>query len=330
MTEQFTDREWEELASMLSDEKDEHNGLLGRFNEGDSGNSARQWKNLRAMSDGREIDVDKAWNNVQSRLAENDLAEDTSADLRIGFMRSTFFRAAAAAIILITISVAGYFLNDAGYLSRKNTVIAANDQKNVLVSLPDGSRIYLNRNSKFSYRNNFGKHGRNVALEGEAFFEIAPDTSKPFIIDAGKAMVKVVGTTFNVITSNKEESVEVFVTTGKVLLSDQSGSHSLMLNPGDVGTMSGATTEKNTNHNPNYISWKTGYLDYNGQKLSVVFKDLKRVYNMDIVADDPSILEYPWSSPIDNVEEETIIRLICASFNLSYTKDGNVYHLTKK
>ena len=51
---------------------------------------------------------------------------------------------------------------------------------------------------------------------------------------------------------------------------------------------------------------------------------------MDIVADDPDILENPWHSPIDNLPQETIIRLICTSFNLSYTKDGNVYHLSKK
>jgi hypothetical protein len=51
---------------------------------------------------------------------------------------------------------------------------------------------------------------------------------------------------------------------------------------------------------------------------------------MDIVADDPAILENPWHSPIDNSSEETIINLICLSFNLSYTKDGNVYHLSKK
>ena len=51
---------------------------------------------------------------------------------------------------------------------------------------------------------------------------------------------------------------------------------------------------------------------------------------MDIVADDPSILENPWSSPIDNLQEETIIQVICNTFNLSCTKDGDVYHLSKK
>jgi uncharacterized Fe-S cluster protein YjdI len=94
--------------------------------------------------------------------------------------------------------------------------------------------------------------------------------------------------------------------------------------------MNSKTSGKTLNSDPNYLSWNTGYLDYGGQKLSVVFKDLKRVYNMDIVADDPLILENPWSSPIDNSSQETIIRLICTSFNLSYTKDGNVYHLSKK
>ena len=103
-------------------------------------------------------------------------------------------------------------------MSKKITVVAGNDQKNILVSLPDGSKIYLNRNSEFSYRKNFGKHGRNVKLTGEAFFEISPDVSKPFIIDAGKAKVKVVGTSFNVITNNRESAVEVFVKTGKVML----------------------------------------------------------------------------------------------------------------
>jgi hypothetical protein len=51
---------------------------------------------------------------------------------------------------------------------------------------------------------------------------------------------------------------------------------------------------------------------------------------MDIVADDSLILDNPWRSPIVNADEETIINLICRSFNLGYTKDGNVYHLSKK
>jgi ferric-dicitrate binding protein FerR (iron transport regulator) len=326
--EKFTDKEWEELASILSDENGEHTELIGRFTDGDDNNSARKWKEL-GMSNTENIDIDKAWNNVHSRLSENNLLT-AEKSLKVTFVRSTLLKVAAVALILLSVGSAAMYLNNAGYFSKKVSVIAGIDQKNILVSLPDGSKVYLNRNSEFSYKSNFGKHGRNVSLTGEAFFEISPDVTKPFIIDAGKAKVKVVGTTFNVITNNSQSAVEVFVKTGKVIVSDESGSQTIQLDPGYVGTMNSNTSGKKINENPNYISWKTGYLDYDNQKLSVVFTDLKRVYNMNIIADDNSILENPWSSPIVNLKEETIIQLICNTFNLSYTRDGDVYRLSKK
>jgi ferric-dicitrate binding protein FerR (iron transport regulator) len=327
--ERFTDKEWAELASILSDEKGEQTDLLDRFMAGDTNNSGKIWKDLKNMNNQEEIDVDKAWNNVHSRLIENGI-KTSESPVRISFMRSTIMQIAAVGLILLGLGTAAIYMNNSDYLSKKITVVAGNDQKNILVSLPDGSSVYLNRNSEFSYRKNFGIRGRDVKLTGEAFFEISPDVSKPFIIDAGKAKVKVVGTSFNVITNNRESAVEVFVKTGKVLVSNNSGSQSIQLDPGFVGTVNSKASAKIVNSDPNYLSWKTGYLYYSDQKLSVVFNDLKKVYNMDIVADDPLILENPWHSPIDNSSQETIIRLICTSFNLGYTKDGNVYHLSKK
>ncbi|MGC1389862.1 MAG: FecR family protein, partial [Bacteroidales bacterium] len=202
----FTDQEWEELASILSDEKGEQTDLLDRFMAGDKNNSGNKWKELKNMNNLEKIDVDKAWNNVHSRLI-NDGLKTSESPVRISFIRTRIMRVAAVALILLSIGTASIYVNNSGYLSKKITVVAGNDQKNLLVSLPDGSKIYLNRNSEFSYRKNFGRHGRDVRLTGEAFFEISPDVSKPFIIDAGKAKVKVVGTSFNVITNNRESAV---------------------------------------------------------------------------------------------------------------------------
>ena len=327
--ERFTDKEWEELASLLSEEKSEQTDLLNRFMAEDIYNTGKQWKELRNMSSEKEINVDKAWNNVYSRLNENGL-KTNNGPARISFMRSTFMRVAVVALIILSLGTTVVYLNNTGSFSKKITVATGNEQKNLLVALPDGSRIFLNRNTEFSYRANLGKHRRDVRLTGEAFFDISADASKPFIIDAGNAKVKVVGTSFNVITENSESAVEVYVKTGKVMLSDNSGSQSMVLDTGFVGTMDSKISGKTLNRNPNYLAWNTGLLVYNGQKLDVVFNDLKRVYNMDIVADDPGILENTWTSPIDNQPQDTIIRLICASFNLSYTKDGSVYHLSKK
>jgi ferric-dicitrate binding protein FerR (iron transport regulator) len=97
-----------------------------------------------------------------------------------------------------------------------------------------------------------------------------------------------------------------------------------------VGKIDSKISDKSLNNDPNYLAWNTGMLIYDGQTLDIVFRDLKRVYNLDIVADDPSILDEIWTAPINNQAQETIIRLICYSFNLGYKKDGNVYHLSKK
>jgi ferric-dicitrate binding protein FerR (iron transport regulator) len=217
-------------------------------------------------------------------------------------------------------------------MSHKTIVATTDNQKNLQVTLPDGSNIFLNRNTRLSYRENFGRRRRNVTLSGEAFFEITPDEKNPFTIDAGKASIKVLGTSFNVITSNYDSAVEVFVKTGKVMVSDNEGTKNLILDPGYIGTMDSKLSEKSVNNDPNYMSWNTGVLLYDGQTLEVVFRDLKKVYNMDIVVDDPKILENTWTTngPVDNESQETIIRLICGTFNLSYTKVGNVYHLAEK
>lgn len=289
----------------------------------------REWEELSVTFSNGEVDVDKAWDKLQGRIAE---IEPHSKENMPPVRRLTgiLIRIAAVALIILGLGLTAIYLSNNGVFSKTIIAVTGTDEKNLLVELPDGSKIFLNRNTELSYKSDFGRSGRNVKLNGEAFFEISPDASKPFIIDAGNAYVRVVGTSFNVITSNSDSAVEVFVTTGKVVLSDKSESRSLDLEPGYVGNFDLNSSAKVINENPNYLAWNTGKLVYTGQKLDIVFKDLKRVYNMDIVADDPSILENPWSSPIGSGTQETIILLICRSFNLSFTKEGDVYHLVKK
>lgn len=326
----YTEKEWIEFASSLSDEKDVQNDLLKRFMAEDVYNISSQWKELKNMNRETIINVDKAWNNVQARI-KTGFTQTRRDSLYISFLRSTFMRVAAVALLILSLGITGLYISNKDVFSKKITVATNNDQKNLLVSLPDGSKIVLNRNTRFSYHANFGKQSRNVRLTGEAFFDISRDTLKPFIIDAGNASVKVVGTSFNVITNNSEAACEVYVKTGKVMLTDNSGSQSVILDPEFIGTVNLISSGKTLNKNPNYLAWTTNKLFYNGQKLEVVFHDLKRVYNMDIVAEDNSITDnIIWTSPIETQSQDTIIRLICGSFNLSYTKDGSVYHLMKK
>jgi ferric-dicitrate binding protein FerR (iron transport regulator) len=320
----FTEKELKEYASVLSGE----NGNLSPEMDEGLNLIKEQWKGLEEMNRNEKVDVDKAWNNVYSRIQEEEIR--TANYEKTIPVRSRFLQIAASLILLAGLGAMTYYFADSGLVTRKITVTASEDQRNISIDLPDGSHVFLNRNSRLTYPSGFRKDSRMVKLTGEAYFDIAPDASKPFIIDAGKANVRVVGTSFNVITENTESSVEVYVKTGKVLLSDKTGEKSLILDPGFVGRLNSESLIKSVNTDPNYLSWNTGRLVYKNQKLEVVFKDLKKVYNMDIVADDPSIPQNPWTSPIDYQPQDRIIQMICLSFNLNYTKDGNVYHLSKK
>ena len=83
-------------------------------------------------------------------------------------------------------------------------------------TLPDGSVVALNSNSKLVFPKQFNGDTREVTIEGEAFFDVKPNPEKPFIINAGKAQIKVVGTSFNVSAYPETETLEVVVKTGKV------------------------------------------------------------------------------------------------------------------
>ena len=78
-------------------------------------------------------------------------------------MRSTFMRVAASSSYYFkSWDLTAIYLNNTGIFSKKITIATGNDQKNLLVALPDGSRIFLNRNSEFSYRSNFGKQQQGM------------------------------------------------------------------------------------------------------------------------------------------------------------------------
>ena len=149
-TENYTDKEWEELSSILSDEKNGNKDLLSRFMAEDRHDTIKYWKELREMNNDKEIDVDKAWNKLYSRLNENGLITETPV-VRKNIFRTVYFRVAAIALLLLGLGSGLLYINDKSLLSRNTIVATTDNQKNLQVTLPDGSNIYLNRNTKLSY-----------------------------------------------------------------------------------------------------------------------------------------------------------------------------------
>lgn len=315
--EQLNDREWADAAAWLSGEKSSGDEAA-RLLISEEGDIMKKWNDV-SYTDDDIVDVDRAWDKLNGRIE----AEKPVIPLQRRSFMQTFIRIAA---MVILVAGMGWLVFEVA-APEKLTVASGADERNIEVLLADGSKIYLNRDSRLTYPKEFGRNNRKVSLDGEAFFDIAPDASKPFIIDAGKATVRVLGTSFNVMTDNGHNEVEVLVATGKVQVTSADGVQSVTLDPEYVGKVSTAGSSQAINTNANYLSWHTDMLVYDGERLEVVFKDLSRTYNIDITAGDPAINDYRLTSPFERQPHDTIIKLICTTFNLRSVGGEGTYTL---
>lgn len=314
-------QEWDDAAAWLSGEETGKENAARLLLEEEEG-LIKKWNDIKMAEPKENIDVDKAWDMVNRRI-ESDVKVDKIR--RISFMPSLL---KIAAMVIVVFGL-GWLLFEYA-TPEKVTVTAEGGQKNIEVTLPDGSRVFLNHDSHLIYPESFGRNNRKVRLEGEAFFDIRPNPAKPFTIDAGHARVKVLGTSFNVITDNGNDEVEVYVSTGTVMLSSNDGSRSLTLEPGYIGKLSGSKSDSGLNTNENYLSWTSGTLNFDGERLEVVFRDLKRSFNINIIASDPSINDFRLTSLFENQPHDTIVQVICTTFNLTAVKEGETYTLSRR
>lgn len=199
---------------------------------------------------------------------------------RIALPTWTHYAVAAVAVLLIGL----FILKPFGGSGDMQTIVAQAD--NTPVMLADGSKVSLRAGSKLTHPEKFNGDTRGVTLEGEGFFEVTRDEQHPFIISAGAADVTVLGTSFDVQTG--EAQTVVTVATGKVKVADK-GTASVILTPGQRGTVGSGKAKSELAANANYLFWKTGVLEYNATPLTDVVAEMNRLLSPATVTLDASL-----------------------------------------
>jgi len=143
---------------------------------------------------------------------------------------------AAVVAVFLTSSiflVSGYRKRTAFAESAKEVVITAPAGQKAKILLPDRSGVWLNSGAVLSYRTDFGATDRTVKISGEAFFDVSRDESKPFLVEAGDLVVRVLGTRFNVNSAAESKNTFVSLLSGSVdVVSAKNGSLIASLSPG--------------------------------------------------------------------------------------------------
>lgn len=266
-----------------------------------------------------DFDTDNAWNEVKSKITNKQLAEKSTPALNLNLNKWMQIAAMLAIVIGFSIfSYKGYHK----YFSTHITFVSELQESGQTIILPDGSSVSLNGKSELTYPRKFTQQERKVILSGEGFFDIVKNPSKPFIIIAKNAEIKVLGTSFNVIAN--ENKVEVLVESGKVQFKGiQNPNNSLILEKGDFGILSENDLQKSILKDENYLSWKTHRMIFKEMELKEVAKVIERTYRVSIKFDNDSIAKNHINTAFDNDPLNRVLNNICLSYNLIYEKSGN-------
>lgn len=287
-------------------------------------------------SEEKEI-VNHAWERLRAKLMEDDLLPESIASTgskastsNIARTITPLIKIAAAISLLVVLSFTAYLITNQ-WTGKKSLITAVTGtNEKLMVELPDGSTVHLNRNSELKYKSAFKGEIRKVQVTGEALFDVNPDKEKPFIVETPNAKIRVTGTKFNVLTDNGNNEVEVMVMSGQVIITDKNGMQEMVLDPDLIGTMGNTQPTMFRNNDPNYLSWSTEILTYDGTSLDKTFRDLKRVHNIEVRVSDKAIFDKKISTTFDRQSPQTIISIICTTFNLEFEISDSIYYLSEK
>jgi ferric-dicitrate binding protein FerR (iron transport regulator) len=158
------------------------------------------------------------------------------------------------------------------------------------VELADGTKVWLNAGSKMAFPDRFTGSKREVFLEGEAFFNVTPDKSRPFFVRTKEIVIRVLGTKFNVSAYEADNEVMTVLVEGSVSMRENKGLNLLgketILKAHQIGSFNKAdlTTKVNDESQVEiYTAWTEGWFPFCKEPLSNVFKKVERYYNVQFV-----------------------------------------------
>ncbi|NDV58287.1 FecR family protein [Bacteroides sp. 519] len=167
-------------------------------------------------------------------------------------------------------------------VANTNTLFVPAGQR-AQITLQDGTTVWLNAQSTLTYPSHFFTNERKVSISGEAYFEVAKDKSKPFIVDAGGNQIKVLGTQFNVYCYPNAEVVQTSLLEGSIEMYPQNSTEGITLKPNQQITISDNKAVVSTIKNFEAFLWKEGVYSFENERLDNIIKKLELYYDVNII-----------------------------------------------
>lgn len=275
-----------------------------------------------------EVDLDRNWSSIQNKLGWDAEKEANPTQIREIRSRSSIWLKIAAMVILASGVAFTFFDNIKGLsFGDKAELISvtgnAHESGFRSVLLPDGSSVVLNNDAEISYSADFkNEKTRKVELKGEAFFDVARNESKPFIITTKEGTgVTVLGTSFNVKSGAKYTIVSVV--TGKVQVANKHVNGEIVVTKGQRAIYDQNAIAKSEIYDVNDLAWKTGVLEFKSNDLPYVIDKLEAHYKVSIEIKNEKINNCSITTRLENQPLSSAIEILSAILSADIKLEGD-------
>lgn len=233
----------------------------------------------------------------------------------------------AAAILILLATSLLFFLRDPEPVHLQ----ALAGKETEFIRLEDGSQVHLKAGASLSYPQAFGKKERSLELSGNAFFEVASDESRPFIITTSEAEIQVLATSFYVEQDLPDHLLAVSVTSGRVMVySPDGGFDEAILEEGQRGMLMETKREIEVSglEDMNFLAWKTSRLVFDDESLENVFRLLEQNYDISVEAPD-DVMELRLTARFVDEDFRDIMQSISLVFGLELTEEDKQFTVAR-
>jgi transmembrane sensor len=268
-----------------------------------------------------EFDTNAAWEKFRAKVESAGGKRQKTTKTR----EINWFLKIAAGIVLI--SVVSVLLFQVFKRSESETVNFVANQTTVSDTLPDGSKVYLNKTTQAAYTFDVKTKVHTVRLKGEAYFRIKSEQQKNFIVEVENLHVRDIGTSFSVKAYPESETIEVTVDEGEVQFYSDNDS-GIKLNALTKGVYDKKSKKFSmTASEPNASAYLTRSFVFNNETLRSVITRLNMVYGQEVEL-DPRLNDCRLTSTFVDENLETIVQVIAETFNVSATQFSSGWQLT--
>lgn len=270
-------------------------------------------------SDEMDQDVQhEIFSDILSKIGK-DIPSTVNRQIRYS-VRNWLRYAAVAACITLIVGVGSFFWGKGTSATPDGSVTMSvmNGQKADIV-LADGTAVYINSGSKITYDNSYNKEKRILTLDGEAYFEVAHNKEKPFIVKANGVDVEALGTSFNVKAYKTSQTVSVILVEGKVKVGDEKNEEILNPNERLEYNLLAKSFEKSELHpNTDLLLWRSNELAFYGESLNEICQTLTHMYNWKFIFKSEAAKHYTFSGVIRNNSLENVLSFISQATAIKY------------